>query len=94
MSRDASRIPLEVYPVTNSTLTAWSPVTEASVQKSQRPSRDFVSSLSQTTHRFCVNKPATKRQTADLQNPHVEDSDLTCGLDERLVAAEDKETAN
>lgn len=35
MSRDASRIPLEVHPVTNSTLTAWSAVTEASVQESQ-----------------------------------------------------------
>lgn len=31
---------------------------------------------------------------ADLQNPHVEDPDLTCGLDERLEAAEDKETVN
>lgn len=29
---------------------------------------------------------------ADLQNPHGED--LTCGLDERLEAEEDKETAN
>lgn len=64
------------------------------MQKSQRPSRDFVSSLPQTTNRFRVNKPGTKLQTADLQNPHVEDPDLTCGLDERLVAAEDKETAN
>lgn len=29
---------------------------------------------------------------ADLQNPRVEDPDLTCGLDERLEAVEDKET--
>lgn len=29
---------------------------------------------------------------ADLQSPHVEDPDHTCGLDERLKAAEDKET--
>lgn len=27
---------------------------------------------------------------ADRQNPHGEDPDLTCGLDERLEAEEDK----
>lgn len=90
MSPAVAQISLEICPATIYTDAINHLVTEAAVPEWLCLSQKFVSWLWEQKSILC-ELSGTKALMADLQKPHGED--LTCGLDERLEAEEDKETA-